>query len=204
MRIVLSILTSIFCLHAFAQESSMVRFKVIDSEIKIPLENVSVTVKGEVLGKTNEQGVIIKIFSPDNDFIFTTVGYNATTINAKGKVGMIIVPMEKAEAKLEEVTIVSSTRNNQKIENSPLKVEVLGREEMDEENTIKPANIASILGDVSGVQIQQTSAVSGNANVRIQGLSGQYTQILKDGMPLYEGFSGGFGVLSIPPLDLNN
>jgi len=88
------------------------------------------------------------------------------------------------------------------MENSPLKVEVLGREEMEEENSIKPASIASILGDVSGVQIQQSSAVSGNANVRIQGLEGKYTQVLRDGIPLYEGFSGGFGILSIPPLDL--
>ncbi len=88
------------------------------------------------------------------------------------------------------------------MENSPLKVEVLGREEMEEESVIKPAGIASILGDVSGVQIQQSSAISGNANVRIQGLDGRYTQILKDGLPLYDGFSGGFGILSIPPLDL--
>jgi iron complex outermembrane receptor protein/outer membrane receptor for ferrienterochelin and colicins len=79
---------------------------------------------------------------------------------------------------------------------------VIGREEMNEEATIKPANIASILGDVSGVQIQQSSLASGNANVRIQGLEGRYTQILRDGLPLFECFSGGFGLLSIPPLDL--
>ena len=73
---------------------------------------------------------------------------------------------------------------------------------MQEESGIKPAGIASILGDISGVQIQQTSAISGNSNVRIQGLDGRYTQILKDGMPLFDGFSGGLGVLNIPPLDL--
>ncbi|MEO7487076.1 MAG: TonB-dependent receptor plug domain-containing protein, partial [Ferruginibacter sp.] len=30
----------------------------------------------------------------------------------------------------------------------------------------------------------------------------RYTQILKDGMPLYTGFSGGLSILQIPPLDL--
>lgn len=104
---------------------------------------------------------------------------------------------------LNEITILSSTRNEQRIENAPLKVEVLGREEMEEESAIKPGGIASILGDVSGVQIQQSSAVTGNASVRIQGLGSRYTQILKDGLPLYDGFSGGFGILSIPPLDLS-
>jgi outer membrane receptor for ferrienterochelin and colicins len=110
--------------------------------------------------------------------------------------------LEAAENTLEDVTIVASTRTNEPIENATTKVEVLGLEEMNEESTIKPGNIASILGDVSGVQVQQSSAVSGNANVRILGLDGRYTQLLRDGMPLYEGFSGGFGVLSILPLDL--
>lgn len=103
---------------------------------------------------------------------------------------------------IDEVIIVASSRIQQKIENSPQKIEVLGKEEMLEESGIKPAGIASILGDISGVQIQQTSAVSGNSNVRIQGLDGKYTQILKDGMPIFDGFSGGLGVLNIPPLDL--
>lgn len=106
------------------------------------------------------------------------------------------------EKNIDEVVIVASSRTEQKIENSPQKVEVLGNEDMQEESGIKPAGIGSILGDVSGVQIQQTSAVSGNSNVRIQGLDGRYTQILRDGMPLFDGFSGGLGVLNIPPLDL--
>ncbi len=103
---------------------------------------------------------------------------------------------------INEVILVASSRTDQKIENSPQKIEILGKEEMQEESGIKPAGIGSILGDISGVQIQQTSAISGNSNVRIQGLEGRYTQILRDGMPLFDGFSGGLGVLNIPPLDL--
>jgi outer membrane receptor for ferrienterochelin and colicins len=197
----LYILMCVFCLSSFAQESS-VRFKVIDKETRAPLQNVSVETNGVVIGKTNEEGNIIRIISIEKDFIFSMVGYEPQTINAKNKIGWITIEMQKVDSNLDEVTVISSTRNNQRIENSPLKVEVLGREAMDEESTIKPANIASIIGDVSGVQIQQTSATNGNSNVRIQGLSGQYTQILKDGMPLFEGFSGGLGALSIPPLDL--
>lgn len=112
------------------------------------------------------------------------------------------IDLEPDAAALHDVVVVASTRGNDRIENATTKVEVLGQEEMNEESTIKPGNIASILGDVSGVQIQQSSATSGNANIRIQGLDGRYTQLLRDGMPLYGGYSGGFGVLSIPPLDL--
>ncbi|RZJ16744.1 MAG: TonB-dependent receptor, partial [Acinetobacter sp.] len=49
---------------------------------------------------------------------------------------------------------------------------------------------------------QQTSATSANAAIRIQGLDGRYTQILKDGFPLYAGASSGLGLLQIAPLDL--
>ncbi|TWF41280.1 iron complex outermembrane receptor protein/outer membrane receptor for ferrienterochelin and colicins [Chitinophaga polysaccharea] len=98
--------------------------------------------------------------------------------------------------------VISSTRNNSRIEDLPMKVEVLGKEEMIEESGIKPGNVASILGDLSVIHIQNTSAVSGNNAIRMQGLDGKYTQLLRDGMPVYEGLSGNFGVLAIPPLDL--
>lgn len=98
--------------------------------------------------------------------------------------------------------IITSTRNNSRIEDLPMKVEVLGKEEMIEESGIKPGNVASILGDLSVIHIQNTSAVSGNNAIRMQGLDGKYTQLLRDGVPVYEGLSGNFGVLAIPPLDL--
>jgi outer membrane receptor for ferrienterochelin and colicins len=197
------VIVNCISIFSFAQEQT-VRFKVIDAATKQPLENVSIEAQKKSLGKTDEQGIFTKLIAGSiTECVFSNIGYETQKVKLiYADTSWTTIAMQKIVLKQDEVTVISSTRNNQKIENAPLKVEVLGREEMDEENTIKPANIASILGDVSGVQIQQTSATTGNANVRIQGLSGQYTQILKDGMPLYEGFSGGFGVLSIPPLDL--
>ncbi len=59
-----------------------------------------------------------------------------------------------------------------------------------------------LLRETTGVQIQQTSLSSGNMSIKIQGLDGRYTQILKDGFPLYGGFAGGLSIMQIPPLDL--
>ena len=102
---------------------------------------------------------------------------------------------------IEEVT-VTATRTNSRIEDLPIKVEVLGQEDMNEESAVVPGNVSSILGDISIIHIQRTSAVNGNQAIRMQGLDPKYTQILRDGLPLYEGFSGNLGVLQIPPLDL--
>ncbi|MBL0233639.1 MAG: TonB-dependent receptor [Chitinophagaceae bacterium] len=102
---------------------------------------------------------------------------------------------------LDEV-IISSTRTDTRIENTPTRVEVLGSEEVDEESGVKPTHVASLLGDVAGIQAQQTSAVSVNTEMRIQGLPGSYTQLLRDGLPLFGGYASSFSVLQIPPLDL--
>jgi iron complex outermembrane receptor protein/outer membrane receptor for ferrienterochelin and colicins len=65
-----------------------------------------------------------------------------------------------------------------------------------------PANVSMVLSESTGIQVQQTSAASNTQSVRIQGLDGRYTQILKDGFPAFGGFSGSLSILEIPPLDL--
>ena len=97
---------------------------------------------------------------------------------------------------------VRSFRTNNHIEDIPTHVEVLGNEEVLEETHINPGNISKLLGETSGIRVQQTSAVSGNVSFRIQGLPGKYTQLLQDGFPLYGGYSSGLSLLQIPPLDL--
>ena len=186
------------------QAQELLKIKVLDNSTRIVIPSVTISQNKQGLYMSDSSGeAAIKLSKGIHVLVFSSAGYEEKTVTVTvPHIGLLEVLLTASQKILEDVTILSSTRNNQRIENSPLKVEVLGREEMDEENTIKPANIASILGDISGIQIQQSSAVSGNANVRIQGLEGRYTQILRDGMPLYDGFSGGFGILSIPPLDL--
>lgn len=134
---------------------------------------------------------------------FTASGHREISFTATVPDSTIhVVLLATDDQTLENVIVIASTRTGEPIETAATKVEVLGKEELGEESTLKPGNIASILGDVSGVQIQQSSAVSGNSNIRIQGLDGRYTQVLRDGMPLYGGYAGGFGVLSVAPLDL--
>ncbi len=97
---------------------------------------------------------------------------------------------------------VQSTRTNQNIKDVPTRIEALPLEELDEKGTMRPGDIKMLLGESTGINVQQTSAVSGSASFRIQGLDSRYTQLLKDGMPLYQGFSGGLSIMQITPLDL--
>ena len=110
--------------------------------------------------------------------------------------------LEPSNNLLEEVIVPSTTRSSKSIQDIPTRIEVIEGEEIDEKISMKPGDIKMLLNESTGIATQQTSAISGTANIRIQGLDGRYTQILKDGMPLYTGFSGGLSIMQIAPLDL--
>lgn len=114
---------------------------------------------------------------------------------------LILLEEDEEEEELDEV-VVSATRSSRTIDNIPTRVEVIAGEELDEKGNMKPGDIRMLLAESTGIQTQQTSATSGNSSIRIQGLDGKYTQIIRDGFHLYSGFSGGLGLLQIAPLDL--
>jgi len=106
------------------------------------------------------------------------------------------------EAEELETVIVTATRSEQRIEDAPVRVEVLAREEVEEKMMMTPGDVSMMLNETSGLRVQTTSPSLGGANVRVQGLRGRYTQVLSDGLPLYGGQSGSLGLLQIPPMDL--
>jgi iron complex outermembrane receptor protein len=109
--------------------------------------------------------------------------------------------LENSTLELEEV-VISSTRSTRTIQNIPTRIEFIGMEEIEENGNMNPGDIRMLLSESTGIQTQQTSPTSANASIRIQGLDGRYTQILKDGFPLYSGAANGLGLLQTPPLDL--
>src|SRR6185503_10598454 len=121
------------------------------------------------------------------------------TVSA-GETTRIAVELE-AQAVIKESIVVTATRSDVLIEDEPLRVEILDRDEVEEKATMTPGDIAMLLNETSGLRVQVTSPSLGAANIRVQGLRGRYTQLLADGLPLY-GQTGSIGILQIPPLDL--
>ncbi|RFM33566.1 TonB-dependent receptor [Chitinophaga silvisoli] len=113
----------------------------------------------------------------------------------------LFILLQPQHEELEEV-VITTTRSTRTIQNIPTRVEFIGGEELEEKGNMKPGDIRMMLNESTGIQTQQVSATSANSSIRIQGLDGRYTQLLKDGFPLYAGFSGGLGLLQTPPLDL--
>ena len=101
-----------------------------------------------------------------------------------------------------EISItVEATRTGGRLEDSPLRVEVLEREEIEEKMLMTPGDIVMMLNEMGGMRVQATSPSLGAASVRVQGMRGRYTRFLSDGLPLF-GEVGGLGLLQVPPMDL--
>jgi outer membrane receptor for ferrienterochelin and colicins len=111
------------------------------------------------------------------------------------------VAMEDRMASMERVTVVA-TRTERLAENTPLRVEVLDEMEVDENTLMAPSGITMLLNETPGLRVQPASPTLGTGSVRILGLSGQYTVMLADGLPLYGGAASALGPLDISPVDL--
>lgn len=98
--------------------------------------------------------------------------------------------------------VVTATRVSHRLEDEPVRVEVLAGDDVAEKTEMRPADLTQLLAEISGVRVQPSAPTLGGANIRIQGLPGRYTLVLSDGLPLYGGQIGALGLLQIPPLDL--
>jgi len=178
-----------------------------DSETKEPLIGATAILSGTTTGATADiDGLITLTNIPNGKQIieFRYIGYETRKDTFEFPLATsdpIEIFLQSETDELEEI-VVSSTRSSRTIKDIPTRIEFIAGEELEEKANMKAGDIRMLLSESTGIQTQQTSATSANASIRIQGLDGRYTQILKDGFPLYAGAASGLGLLQTPPLDL--
>ena len=184
-------------------------FKAVikDSDTKETLIGATALLKGTTKGGTAGLNGLVTISDiPDGQQIveFRYIGYETlidTFTFPLASTDPIEILLKSEAGELGEVT-VTSTRSSRTIQEIPTRMELIAGEELEEKSNMKSGDIRMLLSESTGIQTQQTSATSANASIRIQGLDGRYTQILKDGFPLFSGAASGLGLLQTPPLDL--
>jgi outer membrane receptor for ferrienterochelin and colicins len=182
------------------------RVTVKDQETKQAVVGAKVSVKDtEISATTGADGSAELVNVPDGEQtveIFSA-GYETKELKlsfplARTNENVVFI---KVTNEFGEVT-VTTTRTGREIDDVPTRVEAIDEEEVDEKSNMRPANVSMVLNESTGIKVQQTSATSNTQSVRIQGLDGRYTQLLKDGFPAFGGFSGSLSLLEILPLDL--
>lgn len=190
----------------FAQDGNTVKLQIKNKDTKenvaeaiVSVQNTDIRATSDKEGKVEIRNVpngeqTVEIFSPGHETVELKLTFPLTDQSVREV--LLTVSFEAGEV------TVTSTRTGREIEAEPTRVEAIDEEEVDEKISMRPANVSMVLNESTGIDVQQTSATTNTQSVRIQGLDGRYTQILKDGFPSFGGFSGSLSILEIPPLDL--
>ncbi len=184
------------------------QLKIVDEHTQEPLLGATVLIIGTSIGAvSNSEGILVLENLPQKSFKLRAqlMGYErkevAVSWPSSDPSEVLVIALHEEHGELEAV-VVNSTRSSRSIQDIPTRVEFIAGEELEEKANMKPGDIRMILSESTGILVQITSPTSANANIRIQGLDGRYTQLLKDGFPLYTGAASGLSLLQIPPLDL--
>jgi iron complex outermembrane receptor protein len=169
-----------------------------------PVARAQVIVSGSTTDTDAEGRTTLRVAPGLVDITVVKEGFNPVTITATAALGhsqVIPITLERQTA-IEEHVTVSATRTDKRVEDQPMRVEVLDAEEIEEKQLMTPGDIVMMLNEMGGLRVQATSPSLGAASVRVQGMRGRYTRFLSDGLPLFGTDVGGLGLLQIPPTDL--
>jgi outer membrane receptor for ferrienterochelin and colicins len=198
----------IICIFTFEETYSQNNFTAIlkDKATNEPLIGATAVLEGTTTGSSADfDGNLTITGIPDGKhvIVFSYVGHETLkdTFEFPLTMPQPYIALLQSGQELKTVQI-SATRSSRSIEDIPTRMEAITAEELGEKAAMNSTNISMLLRESTGIMVQQTSANSGNQTLRIQGLDGRYTQLLKDGFPLYSGFSSGLSVMQVPPLDL--
>ena len=193
----------VFGASILAQEQQATIRVEVTSE-SLPIEDAVVTINGRAV-RTGKDGIAstsialgtVQVQAANDGYYPATA---SLTVD-EPKEYVLHVELEP-QKELKETITVSATRTDARIQDSPLHVEVLQRDEIEEETMMKPGDMVMLLNEMGGMRVQTTSPSLGAASVRVQGMLGRYTAFLSDGLPLFGQQGAGLGLLQIPPIDL--
>jgi len=200
-RLLVAVLLTLNTAIIVGQESARLRIDVRSDDG--PVRDADVVINGRTQ-KTDAQGTtVFTVASGRTDIVIAKNGFapaSASIDLAANQEQTVTIELNRA-AGVEEHVTVSATRTDRGIEDQPMRVEVVDREEIDEKVMMTPGSVVMLLNETGGMRVQATSPSLGAASIRIQGMKGRYTRFLSDGLPLF-GEQVSLGLMQIPPLDL--
>lgn len=173
---------------------------VLDAQTKEHLSFVNVQIKGTTIGcLTDESGhfYITNLPEGEHTVVFSMMGYetiehqvtihrdtlvemNVSIAETSFMIDNVVVTANKYETKQKEVaTIVNVV--------SPLIIE-----------STTSNSMADVLNFQTGLRVEETCSNCGVPQIRINGLEGQYTQLLMDSRPVFSSLASVYGLEQLP------
>lgn len=173
---------------------------VVDKLSGEHLPYIGIVLKGTTIGVTTENtGHYIIRNVPEGTYTIevSAIGYKTQSREITIKKGVsyeVNFALEEDHVLLDGV-VVSATRSETTRKMSPTLVNVIG---MDLYNKTNSTTVAQGLSFQPGVRVENNCQNCGFQQVRINGLDGQYTQILIDSRPIFSALAGVYGIEQLP------
>ena len=204
MKKIISALAAVLCialLSAGAKDTDAhIYGHIVDSKTGEHLPHIVVMLRGTTVGVASDNtGHYFLRNLPIGRFVVevSAVGYKTQAHEIDIKDGMsyeVNFVLEEDMVQLDGV-IVSATRSETTRRMSPTLVNVVDMEIYNKSNC---STVAQGLVFQPGVRVENNCQNCGFQQVRINGLDGQYTQILIDSRPIFSALAGVYGIEQLP------
>ena len=203
MKRIFSALVAALCMMLSAGASNTdahIYGHIIDKTTGEHLPYIVVVLKGTTIGVTTEStGHYLMRDIPEGTYTIevAAIGYKTERREITVKKGIsyeVNFILEEDLIQIEGV-IVSATRSETTRRMSPTLVNVVGMDIYDKTNS---TTVAQGLSFQPGVRVENNCQNCGFQQVRINGLDGQYTQILIDSRPIFSALAGVYGIEQLP------
>ena len=188
------------CVPVFAQYDAHLTGHVLDERTGEHLPFVNVLVKGTNIGTvTDESGHYFLRDMPigKQTIVFSYVGYETVEL----PVTMVEDKTIELKASIREISqqlnsvVVTANRYATKRQEAATIVNVLSPKLFE---TTAVACVADALNFQPGLRVENTCSNCGKTDLRINGLQGQYTQILMDSRPVFSSMASVYGLEQVP------
>jgi TonB-linked SusC/RagA family outer membrane protein len=180
--LVLIVLCAGLAISARAQKN--ITGKVSDAKDSLPLDRVSVVVKGTNQGTTTDASGNFTIVVPEGRvLIFSVVGYETKEVTV-GSLSSINIMLSQGENSMQEV-VVTALGITRKKNQLPYAAQTVSG--ADVSKTRGNNFVSSLSGKVSGLEIRQSNTMGGSTNVVLRGFksltNSNQALFVVDGMP---------------------
>lgn len=184
-------------LEFFSQE---IKGKVVETKSdkkEIPLFGANVYWSGTTLGTTTdaEGNFVIQTAELPASLVVSYVGYKSDTIYLKNTPGQTLKIMLQSIVELNAVEVEAKQQTTQISTINPINVEKITQSEL---KKAACCNLSESFETNATVDVTYTDAVSGAKKIQMLGLTGAYSQIMFENIPLIRGMSSNYGFGYIP------
>jgi len=161
------------------------------------LAGVSVRWLGTYIGTTTDAEGKFRLSRKSistQKLVVSFIGYKTDTLDVNG-INNIKIVMKQASNELSGVEIIDHTGGTYISQLDPRKVQVITGKEL---KRAACCNLSESFETSSSVDVMYADAISGAKQIQMLGLSGVYSQIISENVPLLRGLGATFGLGYIP------